>query len=421
MNHHYYFKRTKLILNCYNPYSSLKKRRQKMLARNLFQNVDNKFDLNELRVGNPLINECAELSLRIYDILPAHLATWTLFDLYYDAGTDYRGACYARNLLTKNAQILLVHRGSVFTFPNGIFDVIGDIEIALNLVPIQFTSFLNFCLQLNKKMLDLYKFFDEKDSHAEMMQYIQYVSTGHSLGAVLSDCSSATGLITSITFENPGSKAAICQILTNYYHAPVALQEQVLNTMKMTCVAYQAGVNLINTCNEQVGTTFRINTDYNYDLTILQMPRPLTANYRLNLYYLIANTKDQHQMELILKKILSNDCQVDLVQNPIGFNAGYVEYLNPNNIRYWPGYFKKIWINDPLLHVLYKHDEKLFYADCFKQLARTQKEARGDKKLLSNHLVLFKPKPTTDEIINDFVMVNHEKEEDKKPAYCPMM
>ena len=91
-------------------------------------------------------------------------------------------------------------------------------------------------------------------------------------------------------------------------------------------------VNIINTCNEQTGRTFRINKlDYTYELNLLGvMAFPPSPSYLSNFTYTIDNTIDQHRIVKIEEYFRVNKPIIE-INNPVGFQAGYIEYVNPEN------------------------------------------------------------------------------------------
>src|SRR5262249_11426191 len=143
-----------------------------------------------------LVPLCAELSLKIYDQGHFIPPGWDLLHSYEDGGTGYRGACYTRNLLTKNAQMIIVHRGTVLNIPN----IIGDIEIAMGKIPFQIGSIEPMIMSAIEKLNKIYRV-GQPDGDVEMLKYLQVISTGHSMGAILADYF-ALGSLGSITFEN---------------------------------------------------------------------------------------------------------------------------------------------------------------------------------------------------------------------------
>lgn len=386
-----------------------------MFERNIFNN----FNAGSMNVT---VAEYAAFSLLIYGDISTVPAGWCLLNSY--AGIDgYLGACYARNLLTTNAQVVFVHRGTVLKFPDGIGDIISDIEIAMGNAPLQCRSIGELMHGASDQIRKIYRLDDEDGGHADMLQYLRVASTGHSLGAVLSDClamyDKISGGMPSITFENPGSKPILQKIL-NDNQVPVEDQLQILAQMKIVCQVYQAGVNIINTCNEQVGRAFRIQEmDYSYKWD--KGPYfPITSSYRFNPFYVIGNTFDQHRMAPIYDKVKSNDFIAEEIQNPIGYNAGYVDYLDEKNNKYWETYFTAIWDNSPGERDEYKNDKDKYLSWCFEQLKRTQSEARSSlfiepkKKIFNTKLALFQShKQENEEVLNDFVIVENINSEEK--------
>jgi hypothetical protein len=394
-----------------------------MLDRNILNFNNNAPPLSAIN-ADYMVNLCAELSNDIYN--PGYFIPpgWNLLHFYEDGSTGYKGAFYTRNLLTTNAQILIVNRGTV---PN-ISNIIGDIQIALGHVPLQINSLNKFIVDAVTKLTKIYKPDDkEENDHLDMMRYLQTITTGHSMGAILADYIGLSATQT-ITFENPGSKPIIQSALIRFGYS-ADMVSSALNRLKSSCRAYQAGVNIINTCNEQVGRTFRVSpVDYEYKLNmagLLLFPPP--PDYQANLTYTIDYLRDQHSIAKLAKYITTARATIEVL-NPIGFQAGYIEYLNPANKNYWDGYLHKIWTSDSTLaagiRLKYNNDENAFKKVSYQELTYIyQKVSKGNlydqpnEKLLNTSLNLFKPTPKdTDKIIEEFTLV-----EKPTPSRCSVM
>lgn len=400
-----------------------------MFERNIFDTHNDNLSLSNIDNLGITLAECAAFSLAIYGGVSAP-SGWVLIHFYEGSG-GYLGAAYGKNLLTNNAQVIFVHRGTVLDFPNSIGNFISDIEIAVGNVPFLFKSVIEFFQGFSDKFDNIYS------KHKDLIQYVKVVSTGHSLGAVLSDCFVAApdSTFVSITFENPGSKPAINKMLNDLAQFPIELQLSILSRLKTTCQAYQAGVNIINTCNEQVGKTFRIkNMAYDYFSWDKGPYFPITASYKFNPFYVIGNTLDQHRIDRIVEKLKPDNFFVEEIQNPIGFNAGYVDYLDEKHQDYWKNYFTEIWNSNPGTRDEYKNDKDKYLSWCFEILRKTQQEASSSlfiapANVFNNQLVLFKSKQKNkdnEDILNDFVIVerkaaNLNEEEKSQSSICSVM
>lgn len=327
--------------------------------------LDNDNELSMISTDIP-ISECAAFSSSIYgSSLPP--SGWQLLHSHTGSDRDgYLGACYVRNLLTTNARAVFVHRGTVLNLADGLGNLINDIELAMGCIPLQVASAKELVQAASEKILKIYK---DDANGGVLAQYLRFTSTGHSLGAVISDCV-AMGGVPSITFENPGSKPNM-QNMFNAMGIPAALQSQFFSQAKMLYRAYQGGVNIINTCNEQAGMVFRIlNVTYKFSSTfdsMLGLLFPPVENYKFNTSYIIANTLDQHGIEKIIKAI-ENDFESVEIENPIGFQAGYAEYLNPSNKQYWSKYLEELWNRDPSYKIKYSKDYDKYLTWCYEQL-----------------------------------------------------
>ena len=390
-----------------------------MLRNNFYESIGvNQSNSNELPIT---VAECAEFSLLIYDKNPVTPPGWELFSSLDDPSTGYRGFCYARDLLTKNARLVYVYRGTVLNFEN----IVGDIQLALGHVPLQFKSVEDLLVEVYLKISELYK---PKEYH-ELLFDLKYIHTGHSLGGILADL--GAGMYSpSVTFENPGSKPLIRKMLASKGSSEYAIEEY-LKIKKDNCFAYQGGVNIINTCNEQTGRTFRFDKlDYTYKLNFLGvMAFPPSPSYLSNFTYSIDNTIDQHLIENI-KKYLMKGNSVTEINNPMGFQAGYIEYVNPENKDYWIGFFEGVWNSDSLLakaiRLKYENLDE-FKTHGFQQLTLLYNELiknsilqPSDEKLFHPQFNLFSKQGNDQEIekiINEFTIVEKANKQDS--SYTP--
>ena len=374
-----------------------------MLRNNFYSSIGvNQSSTNELPIT---VAECAKFSSLIYDEKPVTPPGWELLHLYDDPITGYRGACYVRDLLTINTKLLYVHRGTVLNFAN----IVGDIQLALGHAPVQCDSAVELIKIIIEKIKIIYK--DKND----LLPLIRNLHTGHSLGAILSDYCAGGG-VDSITFENPGSKPIIRMVLEQKGFSEDNIKNY-LARLSTYCNAYQGGVNIINTCNEQTGRTFRIylqKDDYDYEAGNGAY-FPVPSSFLLNLFYVIGNTSDQHKIEKIVKKFNSADFMCEQILNPIGVNAGYVEYLDEKNRVYWNNYFTAVWDKNPKIHEEYENDVNKYMIWSYAKLNKIQQEAKSiliappKEKMFNNTFVLFNPEQEKeDEFLKSFVMVENK-------------
>jgi hypothetical protein len=415
-----------------------------MLERN-FHDLHATHEFTDERVA-----ECAALSLDVYmhKDRPPLPSGWTLFR-YQEYPNDYAAACYVKND-PNPTQVVFAHRGTQINFNN----VKDDLEISLGKIPETLKSVYSF---LN----ETYKLFSEKYP-GDKSRYTTFAITGHSLGGVLAElCITYNYSILSffpiITFENPGSKPLIIKYYKDQGVADTYIEFVLSNTLR-NCRNYVAGVNLINTCNDQVGRTFRINTpDYEVYTPLEPFGTPSfppPPAYFLNLLYMGAYTLEQHEMKKILGYLMEGRSVIE-VDNPIGFQAGYIEYLNPLNTKYWDNFFKKVWDAAPLIHLKY-HDYEEFKIHCYSELTPVYETAKAMKhalteqgneilpafpnesvnqyipsrqtseKSFSPQLNLFKEKVNNpridDDIINEFTLVEKEvAQEEPRRTTCSVM
>ena len=423
-----------------------------MLARNNISNFLNANNKLAATVTNDLVATCAMFSSRIYDTFDPPPGLWGLIYSYEDASTGYRGAAYGRNYLSPNTEIIFVHRGTILTpFPEGLKNIEGCIQIAMEKIPLQHKSALEFWNKFNNKVYEDFcarhgdPYDLTKDNHDKLWKDYwnmwnwakpRMVTTGHSLGAILSDLCRLDTLedtMKSITFENPGSLPMVKKEIQS--RQPESY-EFYLSIARQFCYVYQGGVNLINTCNEQTAyRTFRIKgLEYDYyafsGIPFIEGPPfPVTSSYAGNLFYVVGNTLDQHQIKIIDEFLRSgnyNYQNFEEIQNPIGAQAGYIDYLEAHGkSTYWDAYFREVWKNQPLTRLRFQNYIPDFIYWCFRKLEEIQKEAKSS--LLSNKSILFQPKEKeieTDELLKSFVIVENPDQqplENEKKSKCYLM
>lgn len=378
---------------------------------------------NELNTNSFItVDECAFFSMHVYEDMKPLPEGWSILHSHSSAD-GYKGNVYARDLLTENAKVVFAHRGTVFTIAG---DICNDIQLALGYVPSHVNTMYEHLFSEGYRKLD--KIYD---GHLDLIGKVSVISTGHSLGAILSDCFAAQGYspCPSVTFENPGSKLIVEKVIKDILGYPPKQVLPKLNEVSQSCFAYQAGVNVINTCNEQLGKTFRIkNMDYDYQSAFFPVP----SSYLLNPFYLMRNTFDQHRIEAIYKKITSPEFNVDEIINPTGFNEGYVDYLDEKNFRYWKTYLDIVWKQHTEIHDQYENEE-IYIVRSLAKLNEIQKIAKEPvfgppaEKLFSNSFVMFgqhQRETPEDQLLDDFVVVERKLREAKKAdssSYCAVM
>lgn len=275
----------------------------------------------------------------------------------------YFGACYLKETPAK-VVVVYAHRGTV---PTVIGTVLNALEIAEQTLPGQISCAGKFIEAVSQSLEN--KFNNEK-------REVSFINVGHSLGGVLSDLvtTSLFPNCPSITFENPGSK----KIITDYrikqaqadgvpaYEINAGIKEMEYG-MPFQMHAYQGNVNLINSCNAQSGKAFRLDLPYKLERSASQM-RVMSDKPLENFNY-IDYTFEQHQIDLICDYLKSGK-QIVRVNQPVGFNQGYAEYLNYEARKpYWDEYQKKIWEGSQYIRNLFKDDEDSFRQEFIKTLA----------------------------------------------------
>lgn len=250
-----------------------------------------------------------------------------IFDSVKPDENGYFGAAYINNL-EKPGRMIIAHRGT-----DSIQDIVEDISIIRDKTFSQLDSAVNFIKTSLNYIYELY--------NSNLCSDIMINHTGHSLGAIIADVMMAyfSNEFLSLTFENPGSFKIINDFMKSKSINYRLIEKQF--------IAVQAHPNLINSCNEQAGTIFRmVNLPYDFSLIpdlMLDLPFFIPEKWEFNPYYSIAYTLNQHKIEGIVD-YLKNNGILRLDTEYSGLKNGYNDYLDTKvNANYWRQYFIKAW------------------------------------------------------------------------------
>jgi hypothetical protein len=356
-------------------------------------------------IFGPDAQACAEFSLVVYgdclpfpsDLPPA--MRWELL-CTQEFITGYKGACYVR----KDGaflHVVVAHRGTVLNQAvSTVGSFIADFNVMLGKVPtLQLASANEFLSVVDKKLYE--KFKDAK------IQYVNLAQTGHSLGAIIADLTcgefNSRGLATrSLTFENPGSKSMMLDLLKKDGTAEESVAET-LGKIAKYCKTYLAGVNIINTCNEQMGEVGRLaNLTCDYFVDPKGPYTYISPSYFANFYYFMYSVFDQHNMEKIYNYIKKTTSCLLITDNPVGFRAGYVEYLDGGEYwesakrKYWDNYFQIIWDRYPTIREQYHNNFERYMDFCRSELRKTRELAKTSTDKMEDMLASTQPYPRLD-------------------------
>lgn len=307
------------------------------------------------------------LSLHVYgtDNLIALPEGWSLFSSF-EASNGYAGNCYVKDIFTKNTKFIIAHRGTVLSSP---VDIVADVEIALGFIPGQFASANDFTVQISEKVRDLYK------HKLDLLQYTSITSTGHSLGAVLSDLCLINLLSFSITFENPGSSQLVWRQIDSF---PIPSKDKMYlyNKVKASARVYLADVNVINTWAEQAGEVYYLaDLGYDYFLGKNDPDPKINTSYILNFCYL-GYSFEQHRMNNI-NNYISAGGAVERKNYPVGPTNGYLAYLDSSRQNYWDNYCKIIWSEYEFIRQQFQDDEEKYAIYFYEQLSLVRQAVLG--------------------------------------------
>lgn len=283
--------------------------------------------------------------------------------------TGYFGSAYYASFdpndpEDQNFEIVIAHRGTV---PGSVFNKIEDFLILLGDAPVTFQQCAIPFIESVKAE------FSKK--HPKGRCNIQY--TGHSLGALLAECSATKDHCLANVYESPGA----LEPMQNLVNLGVLTQDDV-SKAGVHCYADFAHINAINTCNTQVET-------YAYP-----EGRGCYFTYGDNLpdspsmiYYFQNYTMDQHGIKQFYdlynqtglekditpiaqsKFILSNSNWPEAAK---GFLGGYncyctfdqsidSEWWNYDMCLYWGKYIAAYWKAHPEIQNKYDNKEYVYF------------------------------------------------------------
>lgn len=380
-----------------------------MFMRNFFNidyyRNDGTAYVNAINFHSSITNfECVALSLDVYggDNRPELPPRWTRFKSHSSI-SGYHGVCYVRDVDAEQPTcIVFAHRGTT-NFTN----LISDLQIALEWIPMGAAAIHTLIEKVKKKFLKKYE--TEEVAHKKLGN-VPIISTGHSLGAILSNLMITMTYIPSFTYENPGAKNAMITFAKKNNISELDIQGWLQRFSGFSQVD-QAGINFINSCHEQfTSNILRRPIEYSYnglkDLTI-------NPHYLLNQYYIMDHTLDQHPIERMYHHIKTRNT-TSASEHPWGLKAAYAYYLKPSHEDYWRGYAQRLWqiYNDSLIkeYSYYNAYEKFFMSN----LQKTWEEAKSiiDKKdmIISDSRYSLFSASYNDDINGDRTVLNSDQE-----------
>jgi hypothetical protein len=299
------------------------------------------------------IKECAAFSLEVYrdkDRPPIPPGFIWLCDCPTELQNDsYFGAAYYFPVTDEMFHVVIAHRGTVLTFGNIMDDLLLALQIAPDAFELSAKPFTKYVKNLlTSKFPKIFSI---------------YVHTGHSLGAIHTELcvanESANAL--GVTFESPGSKPIIVDL--------VSKGKLPIDAIARACLyvnTYNADVNAVNSCNEQISMQVSLcRREYSFGTsTLLPMDR---------IYYISEFTLDQHsmlKMYLHWQRVGEEKSATGLKSKenrvaswPIGFSAGYSYYMKySNHPDYWDAALRSFWDKNPDVQAAYKGKYSDYYA-----------------------------------------------------------
>lgn len=305
-----------------------------------------------------LVIDCVRLAKDVYSDSGAPDGWQRFAQIKTDSGyfgTAYLGPKKRGPVGLDVRDVVFAHRGT-----KGVLDLIADISIAQDRPFQQIYDAVNFVFQITKQIINT--------SQRERWYFQNSYHTGHSLGSIMSDicgsfmCYSDPSKFMhgrSITFENPGSKniaeKSYPQLINMFPHTGDNIDGAslwgMMNNMQYNGCAFQSPINMVNSCNEHVGTVIRLvdkehHIDQDYAKSCVTNPFSISAKWEGNLIaYVKNNTMDQHLLGPIVDYLTANRRTV-METNPVfGLQPAYKEFLNyETNKPYWDAYFSAIYV-----------------------------------------------------------------------------
>jgi|SRR6185503_2057278 len=330
----------------------------------------------ELPVERQIAEDLSRISLAIYtpdvSMLPSDWHYWFTYksdtsDPRQDS-LGFMGSFVYQLIDGKIKAWAIVFRGTV---PSDIYDIIADIGVAFNKIPMQMIR----ANQYVKDEIERIKTWHDKEV-GQSFENVPIYITGHSLGAIIASNIFASmekpgGRVQCITFDNPGSLEISRKYLQSLGRSE-DLAYVIVNGLKQWVNNIQADVNIINTWNEQWGDVYRIMNYYTDAQSSPSPPTTLPQSCYRNLYYLsVYSIENQHSMERIDYSITSGGTTIIKDSSPFGdFGAaGYKAYLNFNKRSdYWFKYSAICWESN-VDNVMTKYNDRLqFQQYLFSQL-----------------------------------------------------
>jgi hypothetical protein len=143
----------------------------------------------------------------------------------------------------------------------GLYDLIDDITLAMHKVPYKYEDVKKFIDHSIREVIDLQPSLKGKQVSDPLVQnYLnkyEFITTGHSLGAVLSDLAAVyikslgLNVTQSITFDSPGSRPVLLNALKTQSELKSLTEEKLKNEINFT--EYLSYQNVINKTNNHFG------------------------------------------------------------------------------------------------------------------------------------------------------------------------
>lgn len=277
--------------------------------------------------------------------LPDFINGYQLYNTSIPGPSDqgYYGVCFItvdESSPIRTVDIVFAHRGTIFNFQN----LLDDLRIAMGYAPEVYKVALKYVTTTINAIAKKYG--------AANIEYID--NTGHSLGGLLSDLvtlklassMSSHYQFASTTFENPGAKAATEQLIRQK-----DLPASVLPFAKDACWNFSNDINVINCCQEQVGTNNALlPRQYRYFHDDRHPSVPKSSSCVTNPYYLLSYVADQHSIIKTYESVREEADWESEVTYPVGLKNAYKAYLNYSERKsYWNDYMKIVWDTDAKL------------------------------------------------------------------------
>lgn len=276
----------------------------------------------------------------------------SLFRRHHYYGEAYYRVSYEKgDDQPSTVTVVITHRGTEINMDN-LYD---DLLIGMKSVPTAFlTSSKPFTDYVRNRVFSTFP----------TIKQLKFVHVGHSLGAIHAELNHVyqrdiqhDPFVFTITFENPGSKDILKQLIKFSVLNKHSIQaDHAITTIN-------ADINAINSLNDQLSpTVLQIRPGYHFFPILNVNLSPIDIRYFLTLF-----TFDQHSMDHLYQYLKKGGSAIRLGVFPVGLRQAYAYYKTYHPIddhdhqRYWEAALKHYWDQHPHMHKDYAYQYDAYH------------------------------------------------------------